>query len=189
MAADVLQMAAQAAWSEEMIRAGSSGGRCHDMRGNRVGEWWSRSRGSCGGDMGENPPWRVGPVEGERGYRVGSHASVGWRWVVSWIGLSGSGPLRWKCFQKFKKHFPFNTGRRLNQKKYPEASKKYEILPGSRIVFWRYFDVDNIAWIATDFELKIKTRSELSYPVPRNRERSLHTCAQDVQITRMATIW
>jgi hypothetical protein len=29
----------------------------------------------------------------------------------------------------------------------------------------------------------------LSYPVPRNRERSLHTCAQDVQITRMATIW
>jgi hypothetical protein len=29
---------------------------------------------------------------------------------------------------------------------------------------------------------------ELSYPVPRNRERSLHTCAQDVQITRMATI-
>jgi hypothetical protein len=28
----------------------------------------------------------------------------------------------------------------------------------------------------------------LSYPVPRKRERSLHTCAQDVQITRMATI-
>jgi hypothetical protein len=28
----------------------------------------------------------------------------------------------------------------------------------------------------------------LSFPVPRNRERSLHTCAQDVQITRMATI-
>jgi hypothetical protein len=28
----------------------------------------------------------------------------------------------------------------------------------------------------------------LSYPVPRNREQSLHTCAQDVQITRMATI-
>jgi transposase InsO family protein len=28
----------------------------------------------------------------------------------------------------------------------------------------------------------------LSYPVPRNRERSLHTCAQDVQITCMATI-
>jgi hypothetical protein len=28
----------------------------------------------------------------------------------------------------------------------------------------------------------------LSHPVPRNRERSLHTCAQDVQITRMATI-
>jgi hypothetical protein len=30
--------------------------------------------------------------------------------------------------------------------------------------------------------------THLSYPVPRNRERSLHTCAQDVQITRMATI-
>jgi hypothetical protein len=28
----------------------------------------------------------------------------------------------------------------------------------------------------------------LSYPVLRNRERSLHTCAHDVQITRMATI-
>jgi hypothetical protein len=28
----------------------------------------------------------------------------------------------------------------------------------------------------------------MSYPVPRNRERSLHTCAQDVQITRMTTI-
>jgi uncharacterized membrane protein YczE len=28
----------------------------------------------------------------------------------------------------------------------------------------------------------------LSYPVPRKRERNLHTCAQDVQITRMATI-
>jgi hypothetical protein len=28
----------------------------------------------------------------------------------------------------------------------------------------------------------------LSYPVSRKRERSLHTCAQDVQITRMATI-
>jgi hypothetical protein len=31
-------------------------------------------------------------------------------------------------------------------------------------------------------------REVMSYPVPRNRERSLHTCAQDVQITRMATI-
>jgi hypothetical protein len=28
----------------------------------------------------------------------------------------------------------------------------------------------------------------VSYPIPRKRERSLHTCAQDVQITRMATI-
>jgi hypothetical protein len=30
--------------------------------------------------------------------------------------------------------------------------------------------------------------SPLSNPVPRKRERSLHTCAQDVQITRMVTI-
>jgi hypothetical protein len=28
----------------------------------------------------------------------------------------------------------------------------------------------------------------MSYPVPRERERSLHTCAQDVQITRTVTI-
>jgi hypothetical protein len=28
----------------------------------------------------------------------------------------------------------------------------------------------------------------LSYPVLRKRERSLHTCAQDVQITRIVTI-
>jgi hypothetical protein len=28
----------------------------------------------------------------------------------------------------------------------------------------------------------------MSYPVPRKRERSLHTCAQDVQITRIVTI-
>jgi hypothetical protein len=32
------------------------------------------------------------------------------------------------------------------------------------------------------------TRMEMSYPVPRKRERSLHTCAQDVQITRIVTI-
>jgi hypothetical protein len=30
--------------------------------------------------------------------------------------------------------------------------------------------------------------SLLSYPVPRKRERSLHTCAQDVQITHIVTI-
>jgi hypothetical protein len=28
----------------------------------------------------------------------------------------------------------------------------------------------------------------MSYPIPRKRERSLHTCAQDVQITRIITI-
>jgi hypothetical protein len=36
-------------------------------------------------------------------------------------------------------------------------------------------------------EMKFLT-GRVSYPVPRKRERSLHTCAQDVQITRMATI-
>jgi hypothetical protein len=36
---------------------------------------------------------------------------------------------------------------------------------------------------------KVSSWLELSYPVPRKRERSLHTCVQDVQITRMATIW
>jgi hypothetical protein len=34
----------------------------------------------------------------------------------------------------------------------------------------------------------VKGRGKLSYPILRKRERSLHTCAQDVQITRMATI-
>jgi hypothetical protein len=29
---------------------------------------------------------------------------------------------------------------------------------------------------------------KMSYPVSRKRERSLHTCAQDVQITHMVTI-
>jgi hypothetical protein len=37
-------------------------------------------------------------------------------------------------------------------------------------------------------EAPLHPRVHLSYPVLRKRERSLHTCAQDVQITRMATI-
>jgi hypothetical protein len=55
-------------------------------------------------------------------------------------------------------------------------------------------DVD----MATDMDVDVDANMDddgsyifgpiLSYPVPRNRERSLHTCAQDVQITRMATI-
>jgi hypothetical protein len=40
----------------------------------------------------------------------------------------------------------------------------------------------------TQAEVPAMNTSALSYPVLRNRERSLHTCAQDVQITRMATI-
>jgi hypothetical protein len=38
-------------------------------------------------------------------------------------------------------------------------------------------------------ELGIRPLRCLSYPVPRKRERSLHSCAQDVQITRTVTIW
>jgi hypothetical protein len=33
-----------------------------------------------------------------------------------------------------------------------------------------------------------RVSGRMSYPVPRKRERSLHTCAQDVQITRTVTI-
>jgi hypothetical protein len=33
-----------------------------------------------------------------------------------------------------------------------------------------------------------KSAPKVSYTVPRERERSLHTCAQDVQITRIVTI-
>jgi hypothetical protein len=34
----------------------------------------------------------------------------------------------------------------------------------------------------------IKRRHFLSYPIPRQRKRSLHTCAQDVSFTRIVTI-
>jgi hypothetical protein len=48
---------------------------------------------------------------------------------------------------------------------------------------------DEIALLARKFcALHKFCKERMSYPVPRNRERSLHTCAQDVQITRMATI-
>jgi hypothetical protein len=39
-----------------------------------------------------------------------------------------------------------------------------------------------------EYKVIVEIISGLSYPIPRKRERSLHTCAQDVQITRMATI-
>jgi hypothetical protein len=32
-----------------------------------------------------------------------------------------------------------------------------------------------------------RARALMSYPVPRKREQSFHTCAQDVQITRIVT--
>jgi hypothetical protein len=40
------------------------------------------------------------------------------------------------------------------------ASEKYENFPGGRIDYWSNFDVDNFAWITTDFELKFKNRYE-----------------------------
>jgi hypothetical protein len=40
-----------------------------------------------------------------------------------------------------------------------------------------------------EFYSNLNISTQLSYPVPRKRERSLHTCAQDVKITCMATIW
>jgi hypothetical protein len=43
-------------------------------------------------------------------------------------------------------------------------------------------DFDGAAKLCGDISDK------MAYPVPRKRERSLHMCAQDVQITRMATI-
>jgi hypothetical protein len=61
-------------------------------------------------------------------------------------------------------------------------------------------DSDEECVAATERDFKHQTRppkdhfekllkaAYLSYPVPRKRERSLHTCAQDVQITRMVTI-
>jgi hypothetical protein len=51
-----------------------------------------------------------------------------------------------------------------------------------------YTLIDGDGWEAKSEESK-HSAEDLSYPIPRKRERSLHTCAQDVQITRMATIW
>jgi hypothetical protein len=47
---------------------------------------------------------------------------------------------------------------------------------------------DNYIYKKVNIHLFIKLVIILSYPVPRKRERSLHTCAQDVQITRIVTI-
>jgi hypothetical protein len=44
----------------------------------------------------------------------------------------------------------------------------------------------NLEVFVDDIVVKSR-RSSMSYPVPRKRERSLHTCAQDVQITRIIT--
>jgi hypothetical protein len=65
---------------------------------------------------------------------------------------------------------------------------------GPRYSYWDRAMLDTVMGYIT--RQGAKTRSDtdvghrelVSYPVPKKRERSLHTCAQDVQITRMATI-
>jgi hypothetical protein len=48
--------------------------------------------------------------------------------------------------------------------------------------------VRDIKITALEESADFATLDTVSYPVPRTRERSLHTCAQDVQITRIVTI-
>jgi hypothetical protein len=48
--------------------------------------------------------------------------------------------------------------------------------------------VRDIKITALEESADFATLDTVSYPVPRKRERSLHTCAQDVQITRTVTI-
>jgi hypothetical protein len=58
----------------------------------------------------------------------------------------------------------------------------------TEVLTWIKEGVDHAwkGWIMKHLDWGPNT--SVSYPVPRKRERSLHTCAQDVQITRMATI-
>jgi hypothetical protein len=66
----------------------------------------------------------------------------------------------------------FREGHESTYSIHPRGNKMYHDL---KVAYWWYSMRRDIA-------------EYVSYPVPRNRERSLHTCAQDVQITRMATI-
>jgi hypothetical protein len=69
-----------------------------------------------------------------------------------------------------------------------EADKK-KIIRDSRLYLWDdpylyRVCADGLLWRCIPaFETW-----KMSYPIPRKRERSLRTCAQDVQITRMATM-
>jgi hypothetical protein len=70
-----------------------------------------------------------------------------------------------------------------------EADKK-KIIRDSRLYLWDdpylyRVCADGLLWRCIPaFETW-----KMSYPILRKRERSLRTCAQDVQITRLATMW
>jgi hypothetical protein len=82
-----------------------------------------------------------------------------------------------------------------------EEMEKYEYLHHREFAHTHAYDVNLLERIGLDKELPIilwtigwgKLYDEphlgsCHTPFRENRERSLHTCAQDVQITRMATI-
>jgi hypothetical protein len=59
--------------------------------------------------------------------------------------------------------------------------------PGERVALRRLEEDKWQGWSARAVGVLLWPRFFV-IPVPRERERSLHTCAQDVQITRMVTI-
>jgi hypothetical protein len=53
----------------------------------------------------------------------------------------------------------------------------------------RVIEIGRLATLVRDVSKVLEDLGiSLSYPVPRKRERSLHMCVQDVQITRIVTI-
>jgi hypothetical protein len=56
------------------------------------------------------------------------------------------------------------------------------------LISWCVGDRCDMAGSDEDLGRSRRPDADVSQPVPRKKERSLHTCAQDVQITRMATI-
>jgi hypothetical protein len=69
------------------------------------------------------------------------------------------------------------------------GADKKKIIRDSRLYLW---DDPYLYWVCADGLLwrciPAFETWKMSYPIPRKRERSLRTCAQDVQITRMATM-